>query len=345
MKKKDNDQGKEENGKILLSVIMAAYNSEVTIERSLKSIREQRCPQDRIEVFVIDGGSEDKTREIARKYGCIVLDNPRRLPEYAKRIGLERAVGKYVLIMDSDEVIPNRKVFARRLKMMQEHPDIKCLLGGYRCPKGHPACGHYISNVGDPFTAFVYQWYYGGNIGLIRKNKITEDEIGYIGKFENTDLLPIGDSVTLMDRKFLMENYGDAVSTENTATLFQYILQDTHLLGHVKGDFVLHYTRSDMATYFRKLKFRVINNIFDIKGSGYAARAVKNKNMNRRKYMYPLYCVSVFMPIVDGVRMSRYYGHAIYLMHPIFAWYVMAEIVIQMGKKVLKLKSENEVYG
>ena len=84
---------------------MATYNSESTIEKSLISIREQDFDQKKIEILVVDGNSTDKTRDIAKKYGCEIIDNPERLPEIAKMIGLRRAAGIYVSIMDSDEAL------------------------------------------------------------------------------------------------------------------------------------------------------------------------------------------------------------------------------------------------
>ena len=39
------------------SIIMPTYNSELTIEMALKSIRMQDLPEEQIEILVIDGGS------------------------------------------------------------------------------------------------------------------------------------------------------------------------------------------------------------------------------------------------------------------------------------------------
>lgn len=66
---------------------MPTYNSEGTLEESLKTIRNQDYDQNQIEILVIDGGSTDKTRAIAEKYNCRIINNPRKLPEIAKEIG------------------------------------------------------------------------------------------------------------------------------------------------------------------------------------------------------------------------------------------------------------------
>ena len=60
-------QGMAENG-YMISIIMPTFNSEKTLEESLKSIRRQEIDQAQIEILLVDGGSTDKTAEIARKY-------------------------------------------------------------------------------------------------------------------------------------------------------------------------------------------------------------------------------------------------------------------------------------
>ncbi len=84
-----------EKKEYLITIIMPTYNSEKTLEYSLRSIRHQIINQDQIEILMIDGGSTDKTLEIAGKYNAKVLYNERRLPEFAKQQGMMAAKGKY----------------------------------------------------------------------------------------------------------------------------------------------------------------------------------------------------------------------------------------------------------
>ena len=56
---------------MIISVVIPTYNSEKTLEKSLKSIREQSFNQEEIEILIIDGGSTDNTLEIAKKHAII----------------------------------------------------------------------------------------------------------------------------------------------------------------------------------------------------------------------------------------------------------------------------------
>ena len=57
---------------MILSIIIPTYNEEEYLPVLLESIKEQSF--DDYEVIVADANSTDKTREIAKEYGCIVVD-------------------------------------------------------------------------------------------------------------------------------------------------------------------------------------------------------------------------------------------------------------------------------
>ena len=330
---------------IIFSIIMAAYNSERTIEKALRSIRRQDFDQSKIEVLVIDGGSTDRTKEIARKYGAIILDNPARLPEPAKTIGLKYAHGKYICIMDSDEALRSRKMFQRRYGLLLNHPEVKCVAIGLTTPKCSQPCCYYINAVGDPFSCFVYKTYKDSMEGLI-KRKCTGNLKGeYIACFGRDEVKPVGDSGTIMVRDYIFEKYKEQLEVETTSSLFERIITDTGYVGYLDGDSHLHYTSSSFRSFFRKLKFRIINNIYDVAGSGYASKAQNNQRLNRRKYLYLLYAMSIIFPMIDGVRMSVNYRHWVFLLHPVFTLYVLFEIVIQYIEKLLGKEKNNLSYG
>lgn len=85
----------------LVSVIMPVKNGSNYIREALDSLLKQGC---RLEIIVVDDGSEDNTADIAREYGCVVLSHGSSLgPVVAKNTGLKAATGDYVLFMDHDD--------------------------------------------------------------------------------------------------------------------------------------------------------------------------------------------------------------------------------------------------
>ncbi len=57
-----------------ISVLTPSFNCEKNLEECYKRIRAQDYPQEHIELILLDGGSEDKTREVGFKYGAKLMD-------------------------------------------------------------------------------------------------------------------------------------------------------------------------------------------------------------------------------------------------------------------------------
>jgi glycosyltransferase involved in cell wall biosynthesis len=82
----------------VVSIVVPTKNSENTINSCLKSIKEQTYPD--IEIIIVDNHSSDKTREIAQKYGKVLLKGPERSTQ--RNFGAQFARGNYVFFIDSD---------------------------------------------------------------------------------------------------------------------------------------------------------------------------------------------------------------------------------------------------
>jgi glycosyltransferase involved in cell wall biosynthesis len=84
------------------SVIVPALNEETNIEACLKSISKQKLPRNRYEIIVSDGGSNDRTIEIARKYADRVIVSNKKGIWWGRNQGAKFAKGKYLVFIDAD---------------------------------------------------------------------------------------------------------------------------------------------------------------------------------------------------------------------------------------------------
>jgi len=87
-----------------LSIAIIACNEETTIARCIQSAAELSPDQ---EVIVIDSGSTDSTREIARGLGARVLHNKWTGHRNQKNVALGRCCHDWVLALDCDEEVSN----------------------------------------------------------------------------------------------------------------------------------------------------------------------------------------------------------------------------------------------
>jgi len=92
---------------LTISVIIPTLNEEKVIDRCLRSLATQSYHNH--EVIVVDGGSSDKTLEIAERYGNkIVRLSKRRTHDVglARNVGAHHARGDVLVFIDADTVVP-----------------------------------------------------------------------------------------------------------------------------------------------------------------------------------------------------------------------------------------------
>jgi dolichol-phosphate mannosyltransferase len=88
---------------IELSVVIPALDEERNVERIVPAIREEIFPAaDGAEIIVVDGGSRDRTREVAESLGARVVVQDERGYGGALIAGFAAAKGRYILTMDAD---------------------------------------------------------------------------------------------------------------------------------------------------------------------------------------------------------------------------------------------------
>ena len=88
---------------VSVSIIVAARDGEKTIGRCLEALARQAGSLDDSELIVVDDGSRDRTADIARDHGAIVVVQQTSLgPAAARNTGASRAQGMILLFIDAD---------------------------------------------------------------------------------------------------------------------------------------------------------------------------------------------------------------------------------------------------
>jgi glycosyltransferase involved in cell wall biosynthesis len=167
------------------SIIIPALNEEKYLGACLESITKLDYPKEDYEVIVIDGRSEDGTREIAKDYGARLFISDVRRCGYQRQIGVDNAKGNIISFVDADCIVyPNlltefNKVFQKRYVSAVQG---KLLLSDARFFEN--IIGAHIFNMSLQTLAPLGLFATGGNMA-IRKNVM--DAIGGISREKETN--------------------------------------------------------------------------------------------------------------------------------------------------------------
>lgn len=158
---------------VLVSVIVPVFNSDKFLSRCIDSVLVQTYPN--FEVILIDDGSTDNSGGICDEY--VKKDSRVRAihkqnsgVSATRNVGLEKAKGKYILFVDSDDYIDNIMLEKLVSKAEEKQSDIT-------------VCNYYVQNGNDIHVPemnyecqyntneeivekLIFRFYCGKNIGL-----------------------------------------------------------------------------------------------------------------------------------------------------------------------------------
>jgi len=93
----------EQQTTLPISIVIPTFSEETALPKLLRSIENQVFrPQ---EIIVADANSPDRTREIARAFGCKVVEGGKIA--FGRNAGAKAATQEYILFMDADTELPN----------------------------------------------------------------------------------------------------------------------------------------------------------------------------------------------------------------------------------------------
>lgn len=161
--------------------------------------------------------------------------------------------------------------------------------------------------------------------------------------FDNNDLRPIADSGTTTFDLFYVRHHQliDVNNVNDVSSITDKILDNAKCCYCVYNDNVIHHSATSFKQYIKKIKFRVINNVFDSKDAGFSNRNVLK---NKKKYLFPIYSLLILPAIIDGIRLSVEFESFSFMLHPIYCFITTFYIVKYMLLKFLGKNVSNKEY-
>ncbi len=108
----------------LISIIIPTYNRAAWLREAIDSVLSQSARM--FELIIVDDGSTDQTREFITEYGDQVhyLYQTNQGVSSARNLGIHSSHGKYIALLDSDDLwLPDK--LARQIAIMEQQPDVQ----------------------------------------------------------------------------------------------------------------------------------------------------------------------------------------------------------------------------
>jgi len=107
-----------------------------------------------MEVLVIDGGSTDKTLEIAKNFPVKILHNKKRDAESGKSLGIENSCGEIIALVDADNELASSEWLVRMVQPLLDDPTVFGVESIWQLRRSDPAINRYSTylQISDPFA-------------------------------------------------------------------------------------------------------------------------------------------------------------------------------------------------
>jgi glycosyltransferase involved in cell wall biosynthesis len=250
-----------------ISFVIPTLNCSSVLVSCLKSIAYQKYPSNLVEILIIDGGSTDDTIKVAQEFNCKIFQNPLKTGEAGKSIGVKKAIGKYVALIDSDNILPTSNWLKKMITPLEHNIFI---VGSepwkytYRRSGGFIERYSALTGVNDPYTLTAGNY---DRQGYLHKNwtglklPIQNFKSFQLATLQLGHFLPtIGANGTIYRRDFIKRYFhGDYFFDIDILSSSLDINHPSLLFAKVKVGIIHTFCESSISKFYRKQLRRAID--------------------------------------------------------------------------------------
>lgn len=304
-----------------ISVIVPTLNASRTLKLCLQSIRDQKY-KGFLEIIIADGGSNDKTLEIAHKYKAKIIFNKLRTGEAGKAVGAKSAKGEILVFIDSDNIIPARGWFEKMIKPFIEDKKIiasEPLYFTYR-KQDHWLTRYFaLLGMGDPLSLFIGNFDRFSYItnSWTKLHLESEAKNGYIVLKLKEQMPTIGANGFFIRKKalgeYLIKDYLFDID------VLKFLAQkQTVKVAKVKVG-IVHLFSGNIATFIRKQRRRIRDFLF------FQKKGIRVKEKNRSYIFLGIVKFSLSTVLILPVLIQAFIGYLrkrdnAWFFHPLACW-------------------------
>ena len=295
--------------RIFISIVTPTYNIMRTLDEYMGAILSQKYPHDKIEIVFADGGSTDGSLEKISKYAkevdfsISVYENPLKTAEAGKAVAVRKAKGDVVLLLDSDNIMPDDEWLIRMTKPFEDVSIVASEPIEYTYRKEDSIINRYCALIGmnDPLCMFTgnYDRYCRITNKWTEVEREEEDRGSYLAIKFREDMIPtIGANGFMMRTRELIDNFeGDYLF--DIDVLWELFKKDPELkVAKVKTG-IIHLFCPDVKTFIRKQNRRIKDFLYfsDAKGRKYPWSKVGKWKI----VVFAIYCITLIPLIIQAI--------------------------------------------
>ena len=307
-----------------VSVILATYNSQDSIEQCLASLFSQDYPKEKIDLIIADGGSRDNTLDILSKYKHTLFKIPenKQEAEYNKGIAVSHAKNELLLFIDHDNVLPHKNWLKKMIKPLLENSKIcgvEVLRFAYR--RRDNILDRYFALIGgvDPIPYYLgkdarLSWAFD-KYNLLGKSQ----DLGsyFLVKFDKDKIPTLGANGAILRRSLLKYAKSDPENFFHIDINYDLIKKGFNTYAFVKDE-IIHYKKTKFIDFIkfliRRRKIMERQYFENLKKRRYAVFMSSQDKIGLLKFIF--YTVTVVKPFFDSVRGFIKIRDAAWFLHP-----------------------------
>ena len=327
-----------------ISIIIPVYNSEKVLKDCLQSIKKQAYPSGKVEIIILDGGSTDKTREIAKEFDVEkILPNTLKTAEAGKAEGLKASSNEIIAFIDSDNILPDEQWLKAMVKPFED----KSIIGSeplyYTYRKTDGLITRYCALLGmnDPLCLFLgnYDRYSTLTALWTELPHKEEDKDTYLKIELDKKRLPTIGANGFFIRQELLEKYKNMDYLFDIDVIYELLNDGTAgknaRFAKVKTG-IIHTFSGDIKTFARKQRRRVRDYLYYNK-LGIRKYPWKNNN-NAKIFKFLFYCLTVVPLLGQSIKGYLKKPDVAWLFHPLACWITLWEYGKGRATGVFKVK-------
>jgi len=288
-----------------LTFIIPTLNSEKDIKECLEGIAIQDYPKNKIKIFIMDGGSKDKTKEIAKEFNCYIIENPKVIAEYGKAIGIKKSKSDYFILLDSDNIIEDSLWLKKMIHPILIEKDIIGVESQFGTKKEMSFLNRYaaLMRIADPIARM-----------FVSKPEIIKKDNYIILKHKTGERIVSGANGFLWNKE-LVNKFWDKGEVFEEANFTTYLCEEGFCSYAVPNDtYVYHEYVKNLRDFIKKR--RKIAGKFLNRKTKKINTWLDNLSLSK-KILVTLYCLSIILPLLEAIKNSIRDKDTAWFIHPV----------------------------